>query len=270
MKKLGFIGCGNMAGAILSGGIRSGFLLPENTWVYDVQTSKVQQMQKELGIHPAASLSELASQADILLMGVKPDVVETVLKELIRCLSGEVGNEDPLAGKALLSIALGYPYARYRELLGPKSHICFVMPNTPCKVLEGMSLIEESNSFDEEELAFAKGLFGSIGQVEMMKSSLMEVGGALSGCGPAFVYLFIEALADGAVYYGMPRDMAYRLAAQTLCGAGKMVLETHTHPGALKDSVCSPGGSTIRGVKALEDGALRSTVMNAIKGAMER
>ena len=142
------------------------------------------------------------------------------------------------------------------------------MPNTPARVLAGMSLIEETHSLTLEEFDFVKKMFSSIGEIEVVPSHLMGAAGTLSGCGPAFVYMIIEALADGAVKEGVPRDMAYKLASQTIVGSGLMQLETSLHPGVLKDQVCSPGGSTIRGVEALEKGNIRATLMDAITSAV--
>ena len=144
------------------------------------------------------------------------------------------------------------------------------MPNTPAMVGEGMSLIEESHSLLPNEYEFVKGLFSSIGEIEVLPSHLMGVGGALSGCGPAYVYMVIEALADGAVLEGMPRTLAYKLASQTVLGAGKMQRETKLHPGILKDNVCSPGGTTIQGVSALEEGKIRSAFIKAISKGIRK
>ena len=142
------------------------------------------------------------------------------------------------------------------------------MPNTPCMVGEGMALLEETNNLAPEELEFTKGLFESIGKLLPVKTSLMNVGGTLSGCGPAFLYVIMEALADGAVFHGLPRDMDYTLVSQMVLGSGKMLAESGLHPGKLKDNVCSPAGSTIRGVRALEDGNIRATLIDAIDRAV--
>lgn len=256
MKKLGFIGMGNMAGAIACGILKSGFLKGEDIIAYDIVSSQLDKL-KDYHFEIAHNEREVVQKSEIVFIGVKPQVVEKVLEPL----------KDDLKNKAVISIVLGYDFEKYNTLLDKSTRHVFVMPNTPALVLKGMSLIEERNSLNEDELTFTKALFSSIGEIEIMPSHLMNVGGTLSGCGPAFVYMIIEALADGAVKEGMPRSMAYKLASQTILGSGQMQLETGLHPGILKDNVCSPGGSTIRGVAALEKGHLRATLMDAIDAA---
>lgn len=256
--KLGFVGMGNMASAILLGALRAGYLKADEVVAYDVLPQKLEEMAAATGIGICHSVGELAGAADLLMMAVKPNNIEDVVAE-----AGE-----KLAGKAILSIAAGWDFARYEKLLRPDTRVLFVMPNTPCMVGEGMTLFEKRNSLTEAEFTFAKGLFESIGSVEVLDGKLMDVGGTLSGCGPAFLYVLIEALADGAVYHGLPRETAYRLASQMVLGAGKMGLESGLHPGKLKDNVCSPGGTTIRGVRALENKGFRSALIDAVDAAV--
>ena len=256
--KLGFIGMGNMASAILLGGLKAGYLHPEDVYAYDIDSKKVADMSQQTGIHAAASTQELIASSDVILMAVKPYNIEDVIKE----------NFDSLKGKAIVSIALGWNYAKYREILPQETRVAFVMPNTPCMVGEGMALLEETNNLTQEELDFTKGLFESIGKLIPLKTSLMNAGGTLSGCGPAFIYVIMEALADGAVLHGLPRDVAYTLVSQMVLGSGKMLAESGLHPGKLKDNVCSPAGSTIRGVRALEDGNIRATLIDAMDRAI--
>lgn len=258
MKKLGFIGMGNMASAILLGALKAGYLDPAQVAAYDIDQKKVEDMAAKTGIRPAATTEELITGSDILLMAVKPYNIEEIVKE----------HGEALKGKAILSIALGWTYDKYREILPKETRVAFIMPNTPCMVGEGMALLEETNDLTPEELEFAKGLFESIGKLLPLKTSLMNVGGTLSGCGPAFLYVIMEALADGAVFHGLPRDTAYALVSQMVLGSGKMLAESGLHPGKLKDNVCSPAGSTIRGVRALEDGNLRATLIDAIDRAV--
>jgi len=253
MKKLGFIGMGNMASAIANGIVSSGFLKGEDIIAYDLLKSQLEK-NSYIGFEVAQNEKEVVNQCDIVLIAVKPQVVEKVLLPL----------KDDLKNKALISIVLGYDFEKYNTILDKSTRHVFVMPNTPAQVLEGMSLIEAQHSLTSQEFEFTKSLFESIGEVEVVPSHLMGVGGALSGSAPAFIYMIIEALADGAVLEGMPRDMAYRLASQMVLGSGKMQRVTKIHPGILKDNVCSPGGSTIRGVKALEDNKIRSAFMEAI------
>lgn len=257
MKKLGFIGMGNMAGAIACGIAKSGYLEGKDMIAYDINASQLEKLN-EYHFEIAQSEKELVEKSEIVFVGVKPQVVEDVLRPL----------KESLKNKAIISIVLGYDFDKYETLLDPSTRHIFVMPNTPALVLEGMSLIEEKNSLTDDEFEFTKGLFQSIGEVEIMPSRLMGVGGALSGCGPAFIYMIIEALADGAVKEGMPRATAYKLASQTVLGSGKMQLDTKLHPGILKDNVCSPGGSTIRGVEALERGNVRASIIDAISSSV--
>ena len=254
--RLGFIGCGNMASAILYGAVDAGFLDPQTTYLYDVSQEAVERAAARTGAHSVATLAQLIENSDILLMGVKPGVVPKVVEE----------GKAALAQKPIISIAAGWSHTKYRELL-PITHILPIMPNTPVLVGEGMTLFEKENSFSEKEFTFAKSMFESIGSVEILPSDLMGVAGTVSGCGPAFVYMMIEALGDGAVKLGLPRPIAYKLASQMIAGSGKMQLVTGAHPGKLKDDVCSPGGLTIRGVKALEDGGFRSAIIQAVEDA---
>lgn len=257
MKKIGFIGMGNMASAILRGIRSASFIDGHHVIAYDINSQQLEKVA-DLGINFAENAEDLVVQSDIILIAVKPQVVEDVIKPL----------KEKLKDKAIISIVLGYDFARYNQLLDSSTRHIFVMPNTPVQVLEGMSLIEASHSLKDDEFIFTKELFSSIGEIEVVPSHLMKVGGALSGCSPAYIYMIIEAIADGAVKQGMPRKMAYKLASQTVLGSGKMQRETGLHPGVLKDNVCSPGGSTIKGVHALEKGNIRSIFINAIEDSM--
>ena len=257
MKKIGFIGMGNMAGAIACGIEKSGFLKASDMIAFDIMDGQLDKV-KELGFSIANSEEDVVQQSEMVFIGVKPQVVEKVLEPL----------KDLLKEKAIISIVLGYDYAKYNEILDGSTRHIFVMPNTPALVLKGMSLLEETHSLTKEEFAFTLNMFASIGEVEIVPSHLMGVAGTVSGCGPAFIYMVIEAMADGAVKEGMPRSMAYKLAAQTVLGSGAMQLETKIHPGILKDNVCSPGGSTIRGVEALEKGNIIATFISAISAAL--
>ncbi|MDE6952856.1 MAG: pyrroline-5-carboxylate reductase [Erysipelotrichales bacterium] len=253
MKKLGFIGMGNMASAIVRGIVNSHFIKGEDILAYDIQKSQLDKMN-DLDICIAKSANDVIEKSEIVFIAVKPQVLEGVIVPL----------RNKLKDKALISIVLGYDFDKYEMLLDSSTRHIFVMPNTPVQVLEGMSLLEEKHSLLPDELQFTKDLFSSIGKIEMIPSHLMGVAGSLSGCGPAFIYMIIEGLADGAVKEGLPRNLAYKLASQMVLGSGKMQNETSVHPGILKDNVCSPGGSTIKGVEILEKGRLRSLMMDAI------
>ena len=257
--KLGFIGMGNMATALARGFVASGKVQGGDLYAFDPASEKLAQMATELGFTPVNGESELAQAVDMVVMACKPYHVEGALAAMGKALSG----------KALLSIALGWDHAKYREILGEDVRVQFVMPNTPAMVGEGTFLFEQTSSFTADELAFATDLLAAIGVVETLPSNLMGIGGALSGCGPAFVDLLIEAFADAGVYYGLPRDKAYKLVSQTVKGSAKLQQETGLHPGVLKDMVCSPAGSTIKGVAALEHAGLRGACLAAIEAIME-
>ena len=251
--KLGFIGAGNMAGAIIRGAVEKNASAPNHIIVYDVDTEKVKALQESCGVHGVASIAELCEKSDMLLVAVKPNVLPDVLKELH-------GVDLPL-----ISIAAGWSSSKIKELYGNHKRVLRVMPNTPLMVGEGMSVFETPGSLNEHELAFAKKLFGAMGKVLFVQGKQMDAVTAVSGSGPAYAFMFIEALADGGVLCGLPRAEALTLAAQTLLGSAKMVLDTGTHPGALKDAVCSPGGTTIEAVKSLEEHGFRGAVIEAVE-----
>ncbi len=257
MKKIGFIGMGNMAGAIVRGIVQAKFISGQEMMAYDINSKQLNDIQK-YGLVIAKNELDVVKNSEMVFIGVKPQVVESVIQPL----------KNELKNKALISIALGYDFKKYNEILDSSTRHIFVMPNTPARVLKGMSLIEREHSLTDEEFDFVKGMFSAIGEIEIVPSHLMGVGGALSGCVPAFIYMVIEALADGAVKEGMPREMAYKLASQTVLGAGQMQIATKLHPGILKDQVCSPGGSTIRGVESLEKNGIRFAFIDAIDKAM--
>ena len=260
MQKLGFIGLGNMGRAIASGLIAGGAIAPENVCGYAPNWEKLSAYAAEAGIRACRSAAEVVESADTVVLAVKPYVIEGVLREL----------RGALIGKAVVSVALGWDYARLRPILDESTRIQFVMPNTPALVGAGVMLFEQTNSLTPDERADLMRKFAALGAVEELPSYLMGIGGAVSGCGPAFCAMVIEALADAGVKYGLPRATAYRLASQTVAGTGRMQIETGQHPGAIKDGVCSPGGTTIRGVEALERAGLRAAMLDAVQATMER
>ena len=260
MNKLGFIGLGNMGRAIASGLIAGGAIAPENVYGYAPHRDRLCAYAAETGIHACKSAAEVVENVDTVLFAVKPYVIEGVIAEL----------KDLLAGKAVISVALGYDCARLRPLLPEDARIQFIMPNTPALVGAGVMLFEQTSSLERAERAEMMEKFAALGAVEELPSHLMGIGGAVSGCGPAFCAMVIEALADAGVKYGLPRPTAYRLASQMVAGTGKMQIETGQHPGVIKDGVCSPGGTTIRGVEALERAGLRAAMLDAVQAVMEK
>ena len=251
--KLGFIGAGNMAGAIIKGALEKNAVVPNHIIVYDIDNEKVKALQEGYGIHGVASIPELCEKSDMLLLAVKPNILPDVLRGLC--------NID----LPLISIAAGWSGEHIKVFFGNHKRILRIMPNTPLMVGEGMSVFETPSSLSEHELSFAKKLFGALGKVSFAQAKQMDAVTAVSGSGPAYVYMFIEALADGGVLCGLPRAQALTLAAQTVIGAAKMVMDTGTHPGALKDAVCSPGGTTIEAVKSLEQHGFRGAVIDAVE-----
>lgn len=257
--KLGFIGAGNMGGAIISGALCGGVITPDMLYI----SRKRPQLSAPLaaqGAHILDSNLALAEASDCIVLAVKPVYLPQVL--------GEV--HEALAGKLVVSIVAGWSYEMLEQALPASARFIRVMPNTPLAVGEGMTLISDRYTCTQEEFAFVHALFAAAGKVAIVEDHVYTAANGISGCGPAFVYQFIEALADGGVRYGVPRALAYELAAQTLIGAAKMVQQTGEHPGRLKDAVCSPGGTTIEGIYALERGGLRAAVIDAVSATVEK
>lgn len=259
MESLGFIGMGNMAQALAQGFISSGALAGEHVFAYAPHQEKLRANAERIGFQAVASLTELAAAADTLVMACKPYQIESVVAEL----------GDALSGKALVSIAAGWDFAHYEKVLPPDVRFQFVMPNTPAMVGEGVLLFEEKTSLEPAERKALMDLFATVGVVEEVPSALMAAAGTVTGCGPAFVDLMIEAYADAAVKYGVPREQAYALVAQMVKGSAALALETKEQPGVLKDAVCSPGGTTIRGVCSLEEDGFRAACIHSIDAILE-
>ena len=250
---VGFIGAGNMATAIIEGSISKKAIPAGNVCVYDIDSVKLNAMKQKLGVQIASSLTELMESTDIIVLAVKPNIIGAVLQDI----------KEIIGNKAVVSIAAGWSADRLKAVIGADKKVLRLMPNTPLMVGEGMTVFEVPHSVSDDEYAFIENIFSSIGLVEQAPEKLMDAVTAVSGSGPAYVFLFIEALADAGVLCGLPRAQALKLASQTVLGAAKMVLETGSHPGALKDAVCSPGGTTIEAVKSLENDGLRAAVINA-------
>ena len=257
--KIGFIGAGNMGKAIIAGALDSGIIAPNHLYI----SRKRPQLSADLAAKGATVMAnnvELARAVDCVVLAIKPVYTAQVLSEV----------RAALAGKLVISIVAGWTFEMLQNALPENARFIRVMPNTPLAVGEGMSLISNRYTCSEDEFKFVNSLFAAAGKVAVVEDAIYVAANGISGCGPAFVYQFIEALADGGVRYGVPRALAYELAAQTLIGAGKMVLETGEHPGKLKDAVCSPGGTTIEGIFALERGGMRAAVMDAVGATVEK
>lgn len=258
--KIGFIGMGNMAKAIASGFISSRKIQKENIFAFAPNQEKLKKNAGEIGFIPCESILSLADSCDVFILACKPYQIEGVLSEI----------QGRLFGKVLVSVAAGWSYEKFHEILGDDVRVQCIMPNTPAMVGEGVMLFEKENSLNAGELKEIKDLFSSLGIIEELPASLMGIGGAISGCGPAFMDLIIESYADAAVKYGIPRQTAYKIVSQTMLGSAKLQLKTETHPGALKDAVCSPGGTTIRGVDSLEKNGLRGICISSIDAIMKK
>lgn len=258
-KKIGIIGCGNMGGAILYGALESKVLPKENAYVYDINPAMMEKAER-WGINLAADDEDVCRSADIILLAVKP---QNAAEALEQCKAA-------LDGKALMSIVAGVTVERLRGMINGTARILRLLPNTPAMVFEGAFAVCSDNDFTAVELETAKAIYGAIGIIEMVPEHLIDAACALNGGGPAYAAMFIEAMADGGVKQGLPRETAYRLAAQTCLGTAKMILKQKLHPGQIKDMVTSPGGTTIEGCEALEKGAMRGAVMECIRAAAEK
>ena len=257
--KLGFIGAGNMGSAILNGILKEGFLTADQIAIADKQAAQCAQFASQ-GVCVMQDNKTLVDACECVLLAIKPIYTAQVIEEVY----------EQLQGKFVISIVAGWTYDMLSGALPQSTRFVRVMPNTPLAVGEGMSLLSLRSRCTDDEFAFAKQIFASAGKVAEVEDHVFVAATSINGCGPAFVYQFIEALAYGGVRYGVPRAMAYELAAQTLIGAAKMVQKTGDHPGKLKDAVCSPGGTTIEGVYALEKGGMRAAVMDALGATIEK
>lgn len=258
-KKIGFIGSGNMGKAIIGGIIASGLVPAGNIYVFDIMKDKVQELCDEYGITCADSVEDVAKVSDILFAAVKPNVITSILSTIQSHISPQA---------IVVSIAAGVTLETLKLALGNDKKIVRVMPNTPALVNAGMSSITPNNHVTQEELQDITAIFNSFGKSEVVPEYLIHAVTGVSGSSPAYVFMFIEAMADAAVLGGMPRAQAYQFAAQAVMGSAKMVLDTGMHPGALKDMVCSPGGTTIEAVKILEEKGMRSAIIEAVYQCM--
>jgi len=260
-KKIGFVGCGNMAQAIISGMVNSGLIAPANIWVYDRKAETNQALAQQLGVTAADSAENLAREVDILFGAVKPNVILKVLKDL----AGQLKKEA-----LVVSIAAGVTLDALAGVLGHDRKIVRVMPNTPALVNEGMTSVTPNVLVEQHETDEVVRIFSSFGKAAVVSEYLIHAVVGVSGSAPAYVFMFIEAMADAAVLGGMPRAQAYQFAAQAVKGAAQMVLETGQHPAELKDNVCSPGGTTIEAVKVLEEEGFRAAVIKAMQRCMAK
>ena len=258
--KIGFIGCGNMAKAMLGGILKTGFVSPENVMASAKHAKTLEEAEKQFGIRTGSNC-EAAAFADILFLAVKPQFYEEIMP----------GLTGPGGGKPLIvSMAPGKTLDWLSGKLGDEYRIVRIMPNTPAMVGEGMTGVCPNDRVTEEDLQAVLDICRCFGKAEVVPERLLDVVTGVSGSSPAYIFMIIEAMADAAVAEGMPRAQAYTFAAQAVAGSAKMVLETGLHPGALKDMVCSPGGTTIEAVAVLEEKGLRSALIEAQRACIRK
>jgi len=261
MKPLGFLGAGNMAGALIKGLLHAGVVAPGDIIASDVRVDRLKQLVAEHGIRTTSDNHALVRDATVLVLAVKPQVIDKVL--------ADVGHDVPRE-TLVVSLAAGVPIEAIEARLPPDARVVRTMPNTPATALAGATAIAAGTHATEADLAVARKLFEAVGRVVTLDESLLDAVTGLSGSGPAYIMLIIEALADGGVKVGLHRDTALLLAAQTVYGSAKLLLESGEHPGRLKDMVTSPGGTAIAGLHTLESGGLRRTLIDAVETATLR
>jgi pyrroline-5-carboxylate reductase len=260
-KAVGFVGGGNMGEALIKGLAAAGVVPPEAMWASDVRADRRRELEKTYRIHTSESNAEVVGAADVIILAVKPQIVAPVLREIASAVSRR---------HLLISLAAGVPTAAMRSALGAGTRLIRVMPNTPALVLEGATAVARAEGLEPGDLDVAREIFGAVGQVVIVDEPLLDAVTGLSGSGPAYVALVIESLADGGVNMGLDRPTAMTLATQTVLGAARLLRETGLHPGALKDMVSSPGGTTIAGIAALEAAGARTAFITAVERATVR
>ncbi|MGN0150226.1 MAG: pyrroline-5-carboxylate reductase [Clostridia bacterium] len=258
---IGFIGSGNMGSAIIGGIVSNNIFAPGDILVSDINKAGLKAVNEKYGVLTTEDNKETAAKADILFLAVKPNIVYKVIDEIKDTVNKNAVIVSIVAGQSISKLAAAFE-------CGIK--IIRVMPNTPALVGEGMAAISVSENVSEAEKENILQIFNSFGKAELVPEYLMDAVTAVSGSSPAYVFMFIEAMADAAVMGGMPRNQAYTFAAQAVLGSAKMVLETGKHPGELKDMVCSPAGTTIEAVGVLEETGLRSSVIKAVTACIEK
>ncbi|XP_066993217.2 pyrroline-5-carboxylate reductase 3 isoform X2 [Anabrus simplex] len=260
---IGFIGAGNMAWAIGGGLIKSGNIKASQIFV-SAPTEGHLGMWREVGAHTTHLNGEVVEKSDTIFLAMKPHYLDAALEDVRKTLS------KPLSGKLFVSILAGVKLSVLQDKVNAvvsNARVVRVMPNTPVMVGSGCSVFCGGRTATSHDMEVVRQILSAGGICEQIPESMMDAVGGLSGCGPAYVYLMIEALSDGAVKMGVPRAMATQFAAQTVLGAANMVLQTGKHPGQLKDEVCSPGGTTITGIHAMEKGRVRCALMDAVEAA---
>ena len=260
-KKIGFIGCVNMGKAMLGSIVKSDNIILENIMVSTKSKTSAQSISLEFGVKASTNNIEVAKNSDIIFLAVKPYFFKEVIEEVKESIK-----EDAI----VISIAAGITIDQIEQWFNKRVKVVRTMPNTPALVGEGMSAICPNKNITEEELKYVGELYNLFGKYELLEEKDFHAFIALCGSSPAYVFMFIEAMADAGVKLGIPRAKAYKLAEQSILGSAKLALETGKHPGVLKDEVCSPGGTTIEAVNDLEKNGFRSTVISAIEKCADK
>jgi len=260
-RTVGFLGAGNMGEALIKGLLAAKLVPADAIFATDVRPERLKELDRQYGIQVSSDNADLVRRADIVILAVKPQIMDAVATEIAPVVTRR---------KLLISIAAGVATDKIRARLHKDSRLIRVMPNTPALVLEGVTAIAKADGLEPGDLDVAGEIFGAVGRVVVLGEELLDAVTGLSGSGPAYVAIVIESLADGGVRMGLDRATAMTLATQTVLGAAKLLLETGLHPGALKDMVSSPGGTTIAGIAALEEGGLRTTFIKAVERATQR
>ena len=260
-KTIAFLGAGNMAGALIKGLLHAKACEPSEIFAVDVRADRLAQLEEAHGVRTGRDLAEATAWADVVVLATKPQVFDRVLPIVGAAMKPE---------KLVVSIAAGVPIESIEARMPSGSRVVRTMPNTPALVDAGATAIAPGTHATDEDVALARRIFDSVGLSVVLEESLLDAVTGLSGSGPAYIFLIIEALADAGVKVGLHRDSAQLLAAQTVLGAAKLLIETGEHPGRLKDMVTSPGGTAIAGLHTLEAGGLRTTLINAVETATGR
>lgn len=264
-KRIGFIGGGNMATAMVKGLLSASFIEAKNLMVSDVAADRLEWLKKEFKVKVTTDNRELVQKSDIIVLAVKPQAVKAVCRSI-----HEVVDES----KLVISVAAGVPIHTIETLLNPEADkkvgVVRTMPNTPALVQAGVTALSASDHVSKTDLKIAHRIFEAVGRTVDVPESQLDAVTGLSGSGPAYIFMIIEALSDAGVKMGLSRDVANTLTLQTVLGSAKLAQESGRHPGELKDMVCSPGGTTISGLHTLEKGGLRTTLINAVEAATER
>ena len=261
MKKIGFIGCGNMGSAMMQGIIASGKAEATDIITSDVSMEALNIRKDSLGVNITTDNIEAAKFADILFLSVKPQYYDSVIAQIKDCVD---------MNKIIVTIAPGKTLKYLSESFGKQLKIIRTMPNTPAMVSEGMMALCPNENVTAEDLKLVEDICSGFSKTEVVGENLMDTVTAVSGSSPAYVFMFIEAMADAGVAAGLTRDKAYEFAASAVKGSAALMLETKKHPGELKDMVCSPAGTTIAAVQTLEQGGFRGLVMDAVEACVEK